>query len=212
MTTITFGTHNLHDAQGQPTPFADIVLFAEVAPEKLLSVFSRIRGYELIVCKQQRDLAIAYKRKVFEPEEAYYRLAHVGLTKVTPSRGTFALAGRLLGNAAVITNEHRINAAFPPYVRGEASLRKLCWETHTTSTIAWHREWFKQGRWILAGGDDNAPKDVSAYRGTLAEVGGGYDRLAATKTKGLQLHSPKYLGRAGSDHPRLRATLEVRPS
>jgi hypothetical protein len=210
-TVLTIGTHNLHDESGRPTPFADVVLFTEAVEDRLLSWIDRARGYDLIVCREQPDLAIAYRRRLFKPEAGEYRRAHAGVAGVTPHRGTFAVDGELLGHDATLIVEHRINAAFPPYVRGESVFRRTCWATHTDLTLGVIRNRKRAGHLVIAGGDDNTPRSergLLAYRGELQEVGHHFDRLAVSH-KGARLYGATYLGRVGSDHPRLRATLEI---
>lgn len=203
--TITLGTHNLHDTAGRPTFFADVLLFTEAVPELLREHLSK--GYDLRVCGQQRSLAIAYRTDVFEPHRQQYRMAHGGTEKVTPHRGTFGLHGELAsGRPLTLLVEHRINAAFVPFVRGEARLRADHWRTHTFLTLDWAAELKRAGDLVLAGGDTNTPHGFSAYRGALPEVGRGYDRLAGSPD--IDLIRPEYLGKAGSDHPRLRATVK----
>lgn len=209
MTTLTVGAHNLHDQAGRPTPFADLVLFTETDPRRLMRRFHSLAGYALLVCKRQPDLAIAYRRRLFEPTGSDYRLAHSGVAGVTPHRGTWAVDGILAGVDATLVVEHRINAAFPPYVRGEATFRRRCWETHTAMTLGWVRELDRAGQLVVSGGDANTPHGEKAYRGALDEIGRSLDRLAVTR-KRANLRDAEYLGRVGSDHPRLRATLEIR--
>lgn len=208
MRDLTIGTHNLHDQAGRPSPFADIVLFTEADPTRLRRTFTALRGWTVVVCRQQPDLAVAHRRRLFKLEGIRYRRAHEGAAKVTPHRGTWVLDGILAGRDATLIVEHRINAAFPPYRRGEAAFRTRCWQTHTEMTLDLINEARAAGQLVIAGGDLNTPRGVSGYRGVLDEVGRGFDRLGVT-AKGTRLHSVAYLGNAGSDHPRLRAELVI---
>lgn len=197
-----WGTHNLGDERGTPTPFAPILLLTEaVLPLGL-------PGYIVAPCPWQRDLVIAWKRGTFTPKRKrlgriskHYRLVHPGIPKVTPHRGTFWINGTLDGEPTTLLVEHRINAAFPPFKRGEKWLRQRWWRKHTRITLRIVRRLKKRGRLVLAGGDTNTPAYVSAYEGELFEGGHHYDRVGAS----VPLAGVEYLSRMGSDHPRLRA-------
>lgn len=214
MTLRSFGTHNLHDDAGVPTFFADVVLFTEAIPRtiraKLRARRARLRartlgGYTIRVCKKQRDLVVALKRRRYKVTGTRYDLAHLGRAGVTPHRGTFAVETieRDTGHLVVFIVEHRINAAFPPYVRGEDEFRAARWQEHTALTLE-VIEGYLRGEWeVRVGGDVNTPTKVLGYDwpGLLHEYGQGFDRLASSS----KLHNAERLSRKGSDHPRLRA-------
>lgn len=196
---ISIGCHNLLDGAAPFTPFADTLFFTEAVGASRAQMF----GYEVHVCDRQRDLAIAIAPDLnlgaFEP---HYKKAHWGIPKVTPNRGTFWLTDSRAKVALLV--EHRINAAFPPFRRGEGLFRKTMWEMHTRMTLRIIRKLKKQGYTIYAGGDLNTPVGVSGYRGVLNEVGRKYDRLGSTK----KLVNARRLSRLGSDHFRLRAEVQ----
>lgn len=195
-----FGAHNLHDEAGKPTAFADIIVFTEAIASKVRDVLIP-KGYVVVVCQEQRDLVIAYNPDVFQPtHKPRYKLIHGGVAGVTPHRGTFWLKGRMRGKKAVIIAEHRINAAFPPFVRGEPRLRQSHWRKHTRFTVGLIKSFIKRGWIVLAGGDLNTIKRVKGYRGVLREYGDHFDRVGVhgVGSKNLQV-----LSRSGSDHPRL---------
>lgn len=207
--TTTFATHNLHDETGTPTPFADVLLFTEAIPARVSEALPL--SYVVAPCRWQRDLVIAWKRDAFTPKRnrrgrivKHYRLAHPGLAKVTPHRGTYWINGWLAdGTPATLLVEHRINAAFPPFVRGERWLRPRYWRRHTRITLRIIRRRIRRGAVVLAGGDQNTPTGVSAYQGVLHEVGTHYDRLGSS----LPIGDVDVLSRKGSDHSRLRASV-----
>lgn len=201
----TFATHNLHDQTGTPSAPAEIMLFTEAIPERVRAALEPL-GYVVAPCRQQRDLVIAWKRGTFTPRRKRYRLAHPGIAKVTPHRGTYWIVGRLHGKRAVLLVEHRINAAFPPYRRGEATFRRLSWSWHTRLTLRQIRRFRRQGLLVIAGGDLNTSHGVSGYRGELHEAGAHFDRLGSTQP----IRAVELLSRMGSDHPRLKA--EIRPA
>lgn len=205
----TFGTHNLHDHDGEPTPFADIIFFTEAIPRRVRRAL-KPHGYVIAVCPWQRDLVIAWRRGVFIPDrnklgriKKRYVPAHPGIPLVTPHRGTFWINGSLADDAVKTTllDEHRINAAFPPFKRGEPKLRPRFWRLHTRITLRVIRRRERLGALVLAGGDTNTPRGVSAYQGVLHEGGDHFDRVGSTQP----LEDVEYLSRKGSDHPRLRA-------
>lgn len=193
----TLGCHNLLDGKGSPTPFADVLLFTESHP------LARLSGYQTWVCDRQRDLSICVVAGLLSDATPHYKRVHWGIRKVTPNRGTFWLTGTMDGEKTVIVVEHRINAAFAPFKRGEGLFRKTMWEMHTRASLRIIKRLKAQGYRVLAGGDLNTPRGVSGYRGVLKEAGDSLDRLGATS----KLTNVQHLSRMGSDHPRLKATV-----
>jgi hypothetical protein len=211
MTLRSFGTHNLHDTAGVPTFFADVVLFTEAVPSTIRAkvrarrarLAGRLSGYTIRVCKPQRDLVVALRRRHYRVTGTRYVRVHGGRAGVTPHRGTFAVETieRATGRRVVFIVEHRINAAFPPYVRGEEDFRAACWSAHDLVTNDLICDYLADGWEVRAGGDPNTPsRRVLAYSGQLEEYGSGFDRLGSSS----ELHG-ETLSRRGSDHPRLRA-------
>ena len=197
----SLGTHNLLDGAAPATDFADILFFTESLP----AVVRRLgKTHDVHVCPSQPDLAIAvrHEQDFTETPSKYYSKAVFGAKKVSPHRGTFVLVDDLIKVALIV--EHRINAAFPPYKRGEALFRKLAWWSHTRMTLKTIKRLKKRGYTVHAGGDLNTPVGVSGYKGTLHEVGRKYDRLGSTEP----LVNAKRLSALGSDHHRLRAEFE----
>lgn len=211
MTARTLGAHNLHDEAGVPTFFADVVLFTEAIPATIIAkaraararATARLAGYTIRVCKSQRDLVIALKRRHYKVTGVRYFPAHGGREEVTPHRGIYVVEAidRATGQRVAFIVEHRINAAFPPFIRGEARFRATCWETHTALMLWVIQEY--DGWEIRAGGDLNTPARISGYRGRLNEVGSGLDRLGSNG----RLRNFEVLSRKQSDHPRIRAVM-----
>lgn len=198
----TIGTHNTLDGAAPGTPFADVVFFTEAIPRKLKRELGH--SHRLYVCRWQRDLVIAVHRSIpFKVKRARYSLAHPGVPLVTPHRGTFRLLGRLDGVRTALEDAHRINAAFPPYKRGERTFRPLMWRRHDRMDARINRALKRRGYTVYAGGDANAPHGVVAYAGELHEVGPGIDRLGST----APLDDVAVLSMRGSDHHRLRARV-----
>lgn len=190
----SLGTHNRLDGAAPMTRFADIIFWTETTP-------GRLDGYVTHVCDRQRDLAISVN-DTGSTLVPHYKKAHWGIPKVTPNRGTYWLTNDRAKVALLV--EHRINAAFPPFKRGEGLFRKTMWEMHTRMTLRIIRKLKKQGYTVYAGGDLNTPVGVSGYRGVLNEVGRKYDRLGSTR----ELVNARRLSRLGSDHFRLRAEVQ----
>jgi len=213
----TLGTHNLHDEAGRVTLFADAVGFTEAKPRKvrakvaarLSRIRARLGGYRVRVCRRQRDLVFVCRRKVWRITNTRYVPVHGGEAEVTPHRGTFVIELERVASPhpaaepEVVLLPHRINAAFPPYVRGEGVFRERRWRKHATTDNRLVEEYLQRGYIVHALGDFNTPPGVLAVRALPWEVGRGFDRIAST----LDLDEVTYLGRAGSDHPRLRARL-----
>jgi hypothetical protein len=218
---LTIGTHNLHDQTGVPTFFADVIGFTEAIPVNIRArkrarwakVKARLAGYTIRVCTHQRDLVVALRRRHYKVTATRYHGVHGGVAKVTPHRGTFVVetrrrVGKLRrakGRREVFLLSHRINAAFPPYIRGEAEFRADCWGRHTATDDSLVADYLARGWVVHLMGDLNTPRGV---RGTdLAfEVGHGFDRIASSEP----LVAVEYLSRMGSDHPRLRALMDDR--
>lgn len=203
---LDVGTHNLHDETGTPTPFADVLIFTEAIPARVREALGR--DYVVKVCRWQRDLVIAWRRDldVQVIGKPRYRLVHPGLARVTPHRGTYVVKVRLLGTRTKLIAEHRINAAFPPFIRGESWLRPRLWRRHDKVTNAIIRRSLAAGWDVLAGGDANTPERVRAYSSLPHEVGDGFDRLGSNRP----LAEGEVLARKGSDHHRLRASASLR--
>lgn len=192
----TLGTHNLLDGKAPATPFAKVLFFTEALPTK---VHREVGGtHDVYSCRQQRDLAIAVRSGHGWDLTPHYEQAVIGVRKVSPHRGTFWLTDDVAMVALI--DEHRINAAFPPYKRGEKLFRKLAHWSHTRMTLRIIRRLKRKGYTIYAGGDLNTPEGVSGYKGELYEVGKKYDRLGSTEP----FKKSKRKSRLKSDHFRVK--------
>lgn len=219
--TVTVGTHNTEDENGLPTFFASAILFTEAVPERIRDrarvLYRRARreakakkvGYNVVVHGANKSLAVALRRDMWEVIRYDYRRAHEGVAKVTPGRGTLVVVARHIpsGELVVFLCEHRINAAFPPFKRGEPEQRKGFWGKHSALTQALIAHHEGLGRFVIAGGDENTPDSVLAFAKKLHEVGRGYDRLGCSKSG--QLDEVKHLDAMGSDHRRLVAQVTL---
>lgn len=206
MTGPTIGTHNTHDEAGRVTLFADAIGFCEaIAPKVRERVALAARGYTVRVCREQRDLVFVSRRRLWRITGVYYVPVHDGVPEVTPHRGTFVIEARRRATRRreAFLLGHRINAAFPPYVRGEGKFRKRMWLRHEETDERLAQHYTECGWDVHALGDANTPRGEHAYHVLPWEIGRGFDRIAST----IDLVEVEYLGEAGSDHPRLRARL-----
>lgn len=202
---FTCGTHNLHDETGRPTLFADLIVFTEAVPDTIARV-AHGTPWRMVTCPRQPDLVVVYDSRVFRRQARRTRYAKYvdGWAGVTPNRGTFTvpLIHRKTKRKIRVNAEHRINAAFKPFVRGEPVFRAAKWSEHTHGTLATMERQDKAGLLAVSAGDDNTPRGVAAYPG-WNEVGDHFDRIGSNATlTGLEV-----LTKVGSDHPRIRAVL-----
>lgn len=221
MTAFTVGEHNLHDESGIPSFFADVLLFCEAVPRRIRArrrrmvtrtiarARARLAGTRIVSHRRDRSLAVAFPRDLLAMTSKAYHRAHPGIAEVTPHRGTLVLRCRTRESdrKVALLVEHRINAAFPPYKRGEPLVRMRLWEEHTTMTLRLVDELEAEGYFVIAGGDLNVVRDVLGYQGRLREISTSLDRIACSEAgrwSGFERLSPN-----GSDHHRIRATLTL---
>lgn len=199
--TMSIGTHNLLDGAAEVTGFAKVLFFTEAIPSAVRDALRET--YDIYVCKDQKDLIIAVSKSVgFDFARDKYNFVHPGIAKVTPHRGTYRIEGTIGSRKVAFLVHHRINAAFPPFVRGERVFRPTMWKLHALRDRRIVKRLLKRGFEVYAGGDSNAPEGVKAFNGLLDETDWAHlDRLAASTRL---LHS-RELSKDGSDHHRLRA-------
>lgn len=202
---FTVGEANLHDAAGTPTYFASLIVFTEAIPDRIRATLPM--HYKMLTCLPQPDLVVVYDSRIFR-RDRLHRIRYVkyvdGWAKVTPNRGTFTvpLVHRASKRKIRVNAEHRINAAFHPFIRGEAEFRAAAWLKHTHATLATMRRQDKAGLLVVSAGDDNTPHGVHAYPG-WNEAGEHFDRIGSN----AELSDLKVLSKEGSDHNRIRATV-----
>lgn len=205
---LTVGTHNLLDGVGRATPFADLILFTEAVPYAVRQDIGDTHAVRS--CPQQRDLTIAWNLDLDVQEIGdFYHLAHNGRAEVTPHRGTWVQLLKIEGERIKVPVTHRINAAHPPYIRGEAAFRRRNWQHHKRIDTGIVRRAIDTDWHVIAGGDYNTPPHVLAFplRLGLAEEKRGLDRIATTGR--IVPGSVDVLSHAGSDHPRLRVEVTL---
>lgn len=199
----TAGTHNLLDGAAQALAFADVCIWTEATKAIWKDrVANKHRIYGVV---RQRDLKISIDESIAAQIEGkarrHYRLVHLGIALVTPHRGIFWITFVLNGRKTAIIAEHRINAWYPPYRRGEKWYRSTRWQKHTKRSNRIQERLIAQGYDIYAGGDPNAPEGVEAYP-LLHETDEAHlDRVASTR----RIKEWRSLRKGGSDHHRLLA-------
>lgn len=222
----TWGVHNHHDEEGIPTFFADVVGFTEAITSNVKEVArrqkkavrnARLAGYRVITCQSQRDLVMAFRRRHYKLRGQEYILVHGGRAEVSPHRGEWAVTlqervgvlRRPTGDMVTFVWGHRVNAAFPPFIRGEKIWRARNWQEHDTVSNRMIEKYLAKGHRVRAGGDPNTPKSkiagqwVDAYEALEHEVGRGhFDRLASSD----EIVDFDVLSKKKSDHHRMRAT------
>lgn len=189
------GTHNLnvHDGKAEAEPFADWLLFTEAKRGEVRKDLPA--DYVVDECRRNRSLVVAWHEGSFIKDRSIYVPAHPGLRKVTPARGTYAVLGKDRGERrTALVAEHRINAARPPYRRGEATLRRMLHAIHSANTKRLVKRLVKAGYVVVVGGDPNLPKWERAYPYLPVEVGRnvgrGLDRIGSTKPLGGVMGTP----------------------
>lgn len=214
--TFTASEHNVHDWAGDPSLAADVCFIVEAEAKTIRAkarslrrkTSARLGGKRVFVCKQQKDLVLAVSRELFKVESVEYHLAHKGVAKVTPHRGTFVVKGRFrkTGRKVAFIVEHRINSWWKNE-RGEKAFRAKCWVGHTNLTLSIIGVLHMDGYVVFAGGDLNTPRNVLGYRGVLTEVSTSLDRLACSPFASLSnfRRGPK----RGSDHHEIEATAST---
>lgn len=217
----TVGTHNLLDGAAEARGFADVVAFTEAPKRTLRGLLIPGRGrvnvrrmkdhpvartHNLYTCRWQRDLVIAIRKTIEQTNmKPHYRLVHPGVPKVTPHRGTFWLTGELDGVPSAPFAEHRINAWYSPWKRGEPKLRKRWHDKHHRITNRIHLRLINKGRLVAGGGDSNSPQGFKAYE-HLNEYGTHLDRVACSE----EIDQGATLRKGGSDHNRIRIFVKGR--
>jgi hypothetical protein len=202
MSIDVLGTHNLLDGKAEAEAFGcDVVGYTEAPPDIYDDDVSAT--HKLFRPRQQRDLVIALRRSIAEEAinvKEHYRLVHIGVIKVTPHRGIFWITFEYMGKLYAIIVEHRINAWYRPWRRGERYFRSRMWRLHTWRSNRIQRKLLAKGYIVIAMGDPNAPEGVKAYPLLNETQDAHMDRVAAS----FPLGDTEELGKEGSDHHRLR--------
>lgn len=225
----SWGTHNTLDGEGRTTFFASVIGFTEGIADTIEKAVSRknrrkkarrsglVRGYRMLVCERQKDLVMVFNRFLYKYVDQEYIRVHDGKAKVSPNRGEWAVTlrerqgvlRRPTGDFVTFIWGHRVNAAFPPYIRGEGAWRKERWEMHDWTSNTLIQKYLELGHRVRTGGDPNTPKRringrwIRAYSSLPHEVGyGQFDRLGSSDP----IESHEELDAVGSDHKRMRAT------
>lgn len=199
------GTHNLLDGAAEGEGWAKVMLLTE-APMDIRSDLIAAT-HRLFRVRRQRDLVIGMRfdiAKDMTNVKRHYKLVHIGVVKVTPHRGIFWLTFEYDGKRYAVICEHRINAWFKPWIRGERWFRERMWHRHESKTVALIKRLEAKGyEVIIAGGDPNTLPGVPAYGGELNEtLRANKDRVAVNRPiRRAFVNLPK----RGSDHHGVKA-------
>lgn len=208
---VSFGTWNTLDGKADESTFTkDIILFTEAMPAEVRRELGKT--HMIYVCADQKDLVLAVARRL-GPRMRFqeYRKAHGGIVKVTPKRGSWRTRIELTAIDRWLDGvwDHRINAAFPPFIRGERIIRSRFWKKNTSITKAMLREakaLANEFTLVAYAGDPNTPTNVTAVGNVLAhEEGTGKDRIAANRKIEDFTVGPKN----GSDHHRISGYIQL---
>lgn len=203
---LDVGTHNLnvHDGKAEARGFAAWLMFTEAKRGEVAVELTD--DYVVDECRLQRALVVAWRVGTFTRTGSTYRLAHPGLRKVTPHRGTYAVLGvDAEDKATALVVEWRVNGARPPYRRGEATLRRMLHAIHGRVTRRMVNRLRDKGYVVHVAGDPNLPRWERAYPYLPYEVksSSGPDRIGSTR----RLGEVTEVKAAEAIHPRLRARV-----
>jgi hypothetical protein len=200
------GTHNLLDGKAEADNFASVIMFTEAPPG--IHADEVNQTHRLFRARRQRDLVIAVHDQIAREVTDFkvrYKYVHPGVVRVTPHRGILILTFTFMGKRYAVFCEHRINAWYRPWIRGERWFRRRMWHRHTAMSNRLQQQYLEEGYIVIAGGDPNAPEGVNAYPLLHETVDVHLDRVACSK----RIANIKVLRRAGSDHHRVVAESNV---
>jgi hypothetical protein len=153
-----------------------------------------------------KGLAIDYDPDQWTEIETGSKVAHIGLVKVTPTRGTLYLAGRYEGHKLAVLCSHRINDPHGTEGRPFGPMRRLLWQVHAALDRRLARKFIKRGYAVILGTDMN---DRTAGLDPLYRLLLGHLDAFGFTSKLLKLVKRlRSIGRRGSDHAGYIATFE----
>lgn len=207
MTTVRLLTWNQGDVGESPATGWDVACLQERSPHQPPKWAERFTSRAL------KGLAIDWNPDVFEVHKKGAPIAHIGLAKVTPTRGTLYVLGIThVSNTgdtiplAVICS-HRLNDPDGD-TRAYGPIRRLIWNVHARLDARLARRFERQGYVVLFGGDIN---DREAGLAPLVrQLRGHYDALGYTRSKRVHLTNLSSIGRRGSDHGGYIGTFDIK--
>lgn len=159
--------------------------------------------FERHTSRHLKGLAIDYDPDQWTDVQTGSKVAHPGLTKVTPTRGTLYLAGKYEGHLLVVLCSHRINEKW-----SSNPLGRLIWLVHAALDRRLARRFIKRGYAVILGTDMN---DHHAGLDPLYRLlRGHYDAIGFTSKTLRLVGQIRSIGRRGSDHAGYIATFEFR--
>lgn len=158
-----------------------------------------------------KGLAIDWNPDVFEVDKTGASLAHIGMAKFSPNRGTLWATGRLVetGQKVAVLCAHRINDP-DGSERSFGPVRKLLWGTHAALDRRLIDRFERRGHLVFYGGDVNHRTDrLEPLHRVLM---GRYDALAHTPDAAVTVvdvkPGPQPQGHA---HRMFTAHYDIRP-
>lgn len=195
-------THNQQD-RATENGGADVYCLTERART------TQLKDYEAYVPGRNRSLGIYTDPDVLVVRRRRYKVAHPGLARVTPSRGTAYVKCRMVetGQKVAVLCGHRVNDHDGAAGRPGNWFRRRGWHAHRRLDARIVRSLERRGYLVVYGGDVN-----DRDRGVLAPLVdvfgvGTFDRIAASRpVRAVIRHASR---RGGSDHRAYVATLRL---
>lgn len=203
MTAVRLATHNCGDVAETPATGWDVQCLTERSSKPLP------KHVERHTSKRLKGLAIDWDPDVLTVRKRGAKMAHPGLAKFSPNRGTIWVEGFLTEAPEVkvaVVCSHRLNDPHGAR-RSFGPIRELIWKVHAAQDRRLFERLSKRGFVVLYGGDIN---DRTAGLEPLTRLlRGHYDALGYSKGA-RPVGQPVNGGRLGSDHARYTQTFEVK--
>lgn len=201
MSALRFRTHNQADIAVE-RPGYDIACLTE----RSAYVPNHVERH---TSKLLKGLAIDYDPDVFEVHKRRFAVAHPGIPKRSPRRGTLWVKGVWLstGTKVAVVCSHRINNASGPVKRSHRALAERLWKRHEALDARISRRLIKRGYVVLFGGDINNHTALLTPLTRAAKTFRHYDAIGYS---GARLLSCETSSGGGSDHAAFTAIFDVR--
>lgn len=199
MTALRLRAHNQGD-RGVETGEYDVACLTERSP----TTPDRVVRHST---KLLKGLAIDYDPKVFEVHKSRFAVAHPGIPKRSPRRGTLWIKATHIptGAKVAVVCSHRINNASGPATRPKRWLAEKCWAIHTRLDTLIFKRLIAKGFVVLYGGDINDRADELKPLTRVARTFGRYDAIGFHVADIEELLVEK----TTSDHAAFTATFEI---
>jgi hypothetical protein len=199
------GSHNQGDEAASPDSGWDVQCLTERSSDAQPNWADRHKSRML------KGLAIDWNPDVLDVRRKDSFIAHYGIPKVTPNRGTLWIEATLTTAAWIdvaVVCSHRINdndGSDHPVTKW---IRRRRWDRHDRKDRRLFRRLERRGFLVLYGGDIN--DRTAGIEPLVRELNGRYDALGHSVDKRLRLCGITTGGRDGSDHQRFTATYEIK--